>query len=507
MNTLHRTCRFVIPVCFSILLIGKPFIIPAQTPDTATAFQQQFDAFKFSINQEFNTFRQHNDSVFLQFLTQSWKEFDAVQHKMPSPPKPVNHPTYEAPVTPLVPKPDSALPETPDSIEQPGPEWQKLPEEVSPIPATTDTVPEKASMSIAAPLDKIEYFGTNFSVPASIPGLPVLTAISKQGVIDYFAAASGSALLNSVAITLKKEAAICKLNDWGLANLLMKAGQKMYPRSNDQVMFAWFGMLRSGFNVKVGYDKQNVYLLLPSNEMLYETSYTINGKQYYLLNFGTGQAAPEHLSIHEGNYPQSIAGLSFLITQTPELARLIAKRKLVFGRSLDLIINKNLIDFYGSYPRCELKVFFKAPLSPNSISQLDAYFIPVLEGKNDDGRVAFLLKFVQEAIPYQTDSQQFGHEKYLFADETLYYPAADCEDRAVFLAKLINRYTNCKAIGLSYPTHVSLAVNLSACPNGKYISYNNLRYYHCDPTYLGAPCGVPMPEYENLAPKIIDFAP
>jgi hypothetical protein len=269
-------------------------------------------------------------------------------------------------------------------------------------------------------------------------------------------------------------------------------------------MFTWFALIRSGFNAKIGYTEQNVYLLLPSNEILYEMSYTVNSRPYYLLNFGIAQAIPGHLSIHQADYPQSV-GLSFMLTQTPELTNLFTIRMLNYSRSLELKLNKNLIDFYNVYPKCELKVFFKAPLSANAISQLDRYFLPVLENKKDDDRVAFLLKFVQNAIPYKTDKQQFGREKYLFADETLYYPAADCEDRAILLAKLINRYTNCKVIGLSYPTHVSLAVNLRSLPGGRFITYKNLPFYHCDPTYIGAGCGIPLPEVENMIPRIIDF--
>jgi hypothetical protein len=360
-------------------------------------------------------------------------------------------------------------------------------------------------MSNAVAMTKITYFGTDFNVPSVTQGLPILSTISKQGIIGYFASASTSSILNTAAITLKKESDECRLNDWGFANLLMKAAQKMYSRQAEQVMFTWFALLRNGYNVKVGYDKQNVYLLLPATETLYEISYNVNGLKYYLLNFGSGKVEPERLSIHEADYPQAKTSLSFMLTQTPELSMLFTSRTLSFSKSLELKLNKNLVDFYSIYPQCELKIFFKAPLSANATTQLDSYLLPVLENKKDDERVAFLLNFVHEAIRYKTDGQQFGHEKYLFADETLYYPAADCEDRAVLLAKLINRYTNCKTIGLSYPTHVSLAVNLTSLPNGKYITYNNLRYYHCDPTYIGASCGMPMSEFENEIPKIIDF--
>ena len=502
-----------------ILLTGIQLSTFSQTNSPDSSFQKQFNNFNTSIKQDFNTFRQHNDSLFLKFLSGSWKEFDAVQNKIPSPPKPVEPPTYKAPVIPVVPRSDSILHQTPDSIrtqpileprsgimdKEQNPQKIELPDENQPLPVKTEIIPEQAAISNALPMTKIAYYGTDFNIPSNIRGLPVVAALTKQGVAQYFASASASSVLNSAALTVKKEADECRLNDWGMANLMMQAAKKMYPRQIDQVLFTWFALLRNGYNVKVGYDQQNAYLLLPSNELLYELSYTVNGREYYLLNFSSEQLQPERLSIHEADYPQGITGLSFLITQTPELSNLFTPRTLKLSPALELKLNKNLIDFYKSYPQCELKVFFKAPVSASTISQLDAYFLPSLTNKNDDEKVAFLLEFVHKAIPYKTDGQQFGHEKYLFADETLYYPAADCEDRAVLLAKLINRYTKCKAIGLSYPTHVSVAVNLSALPNGKFITYKNLKYFHCDPTYIGAACGMLMSEFENVTPIIIDF--
>jgi hypothetical protein len=515
-----------LPILFlALMLTGIPTLLSAQSNSPDSSFQKQFDTFNTDIHKEFSTYRQSNDSLFLQFLAQSWKEINGVQNKIPTLPEPQTPPTYKAPetpVTPKSPKSDSVSPQpepqpkvlpspmpkiTPDTLLQPLPIAPELPDAIERFPIKTDTIPNQSAMSVSVPMSKIEYYGTNFDLPSTSQNLPVLSALTKQGIISYFADASASSILNIAVKTLKKEADECRLNNWGLANLFIKASEKMYPDINNRVLFTWFAMLRSGFNVKVGYNKRSIYLLLPSNENLYESSYTIKGKQYYFLNFGLGQANPENLTIHEGDYPQAITSLSFMITQTPELTNLFTTRTLSANPSLVLQLNKNLMDFYNNYPQCELKVFFTAPLSANAIRQLDAYFLPVLNTKKDDEKVAFLLKYIHQYIRYKTDDDQFGHEKYFFADETLYFPFADCEDRSVLLAKLINRYTNCKVIGLSYPSHVSLAVNLPSVPNGKYIIYNNARYYHCDPTYIGAPFGTLMSDFENETPKIIDYMP
>ncbi len=139
------------------------------------------------------------------------------------------------------------------------------------------------------------------------------------------------------------------------------------------------------------------------------------------------------------------------------------------------------------------------------MQSLDAFFLPLMEGKDDSERAALLLDFVQRAIRYKTDHEQFGKERYLFPDETLFYPAADCEDRSVLFARLIRRYTKLEAIGLCYPLHVSVAVNLPSCQKPDSILFKNKRFYHCDPTYLGAKCGMAMPSIRSATPEIIDY--
>ena len=517
METIFKNKRLVFFFLLAIMLIHCP-LLKSQVNSTDSALQKQFDSFYQKIHQDYGNFRKENDSIFLKFLDSSWKEFTAIRNQIPARPKPVNPPVYISPEQ-SEPKSDTVSPgkmgkenkepesdlKNPDAVNDSVNEELKLNNEEKSFEKYQNPAPEPEAISKTSSTAEIDFYGTNFTILQPGPGLPVLASVTKESIAGYFSAASASDLLNNAAVTLKSEAAGRRLNDWGLANLMMKAAQQMYPQHNEQVMFTWFALLRAGFNVKLGYDKQNVFLLLPSDEILYETSYTVNGRPYYYLNFGPGQPQPETLRIHQADYPQSVDGLSFKISQTPEFLDMNTKKSISSSPVLDMNLNKNLIDFYSSYPQCELKVVFSAPLSGKTQQQLDAFFIPVLKGKTDDERVAYLLEFVQKSIRYQTDGQQFGYEKYLFADETLYYPAADCEDRAVFLAKLIERYTWCKVIGLSYPNHVSLAVNLKTNPGGKYIEHQNLKYYHCDPTYIGATCGICMPEFQNITPEIIEF--
>lgn len=452
-----------------------------------TTFTKEFNAFNKQINLEYNAFISHNDSVFLLFLMNSWKEFEGRPNPMPVSPKPVEQPKYQSPGDNGI-QQDSA---TPEIITDPG----ISPNKEKPIPQKDAT--ENAPMG-----NSFSFYGNRIALPLSKGTLPSLAGVSRQGIVDYFSKASRSELLEEITKSLKEKSDKVKLNDWGFASMLLQAAQTYYFNVNEQLLFSWVAMLHSGYNVKVGYSNNRIYLLIPADVQLYTMSYTIGNRDYYVLGPGSVPSETERVFIHEGDYPGSKSDFSFKLTESPKFDYQETPRKLYYEKALSLNLNRNLLDFYQNYPPCDLEVYFNTPVSGYVMQQLDAFFLPLFGEKSDAERLTILLDFVQRAIRYKPDREQFGKERYLFPDETLFFPAADCEDRSALFARLINRYTKLEAIGLVYPMHVSVAVNLPACQGEDYVMFKNKRFYHCDPTYLGAGCGMAMKSIQNITPEI-----
>jgi hypothetical protein len=172
---------------------------------------------------------------------------------------------------------------------------------------------------------------------------------------------------------------------------------------------------------------------------------------------------------------------------------------------IQIKLNKNYIDFYKTYPHCELNIYFGTPLSCTAFKSLDKYLKPMFLGMGEPRIVSILLDFVQHSIAYGTDDEQFGKERYLFAEESFFYPFSDCEDRSILMARLVERYTNLKSIGLDYPGHVSLAVEQPETTKGTFIRYNNKKFVICDPTYINAGIGMLPPELNKFKPEIVIF--
>jgi len=190
----------------------------------------------------------------------------------------------------------------------------------------------------------------------------------------------------------------------------------------------------------------------------------------------------------------------------PKLESKTVFREYTFRNNpVDVTYDSNMVNYYKNYPDCDISIYFQPPLTEVAFNSLDKIIEPNIKDLHLIEKVNFLLEFVQKAIVYETDDKQFGYENYLFAEELLSSAAADCEDRSIFLAQLIDHYLTLRVIGLEYPGHFTLAVHVPGKIEGYYVLIHEDRYYVCDPTYIGSKLGMLMPQFEDVQPEIIDF--
>lgn len=303
-----------------------------------------------------------------------------------------------------------------------------------------------------------------------------------------------------------------KLNDWGYHLLVFRTGEAIYGNaaSSEAALFTWFVLAKSGYEVKIGYSSDNkVFLLLTSRNALYGVPYlTLERKRYYALTFDGQKKRPGALYTYKGKYPQADRSMNYAIARYPEFLKRVDRRNLSFsyqGETFRIPVkyNRTLVDFFEYYPQTDFPVYFNASASPEAADSLVAGLRPLVEGKTEGEAVNRILRFVQTAFEYKTDDAQFGREKYMLAEETLFYPYSDCEDRSVLFAYLVRILTGLDVIALHYPNHVATAVNFSDDIEGDYVIYDGRKYVICDPTYINAEIGMTMPEFRWTTPEII----
>ena len=482
---------------FFILFVSVPVISIAQEETQKDKFQSDFESFKLSVQKDFETFKSSNDSAFAKFLEETWTEFELFIDKKQGKPKPEIQPKIDTSDLLTIRKLPIII--KPIDIEKEIEEYK--PQIKPPIIREITNIQQISSSK------QIFFYGTKLDFPLIQSSLPQLKANSNSGIASFFHQAADSEEISLYVHDIYDKSNKLKLNGWGTLKLIQTIADELYSDVKDQIVFTWFLLIKTGYKAKVAYVDNEIFLLCNFDVPLYNNKYCeIKSEKFYIVLFGSQKEPNKQFYTYKGKHASQVNKLSLKLNELPLLKTNIISKTIKYKKEeIKIQTNKNLIDFYNTYPNCDLSIYITAPLSAIAINTLNEFFKPKLEGQSDFQKVIILLNFVQNGIKYQIDQEQFGKENYLFAEETLYYPFADCEDRVALLSQLIKHYTGLEYIGLDYPNHLSMAVNIPDAFIGASLKYNNKIYHFCDPTYIGAGIGMVMPELRDVKPVIIDI--
>ncbi|MBP5290600.1 MAG: hypothetical protein J6Y76_04210, partial [Paludibacteraceae bacterium] len=168
-------------------------------------------------------------------------------------------------------------------------------------------------------------------------------------------------------------------------------------------------------------------------------------------------------------------------------------------------------DFFRQYPQANIDgdfttrwaAYANTPLDQSIQDELYPVLQQTVSRMNEYEAVNILLNWVQTAFKYGYDDQIWGGDRAFFAQETLYYPQSDCEDRSILFTRLVRDILGLDAALLYYPGHLAAAVSFKGQQEGDWFMANGRRYIVCDPTYINAPVGMTMPGMEEKTPKVI----
>lgn len=473
---------------FAVLFSLQPMVGVVTADEYADFLKSQKDSFQ--------TYKDARDAEFIGFLKEQWKEFN-IHKGLVRDDKP-------KPSEPPVAKPLPVEPPVPEKIKVVEPIVVPVykPVEKTPIPVVTAPT-RSLALKIDFYMSPVSIYGA-FDFPQGITGRVdkngITTFWDKMSQVDY------DALISQV----RETQASLKINDWGYHYLLYRLGMKQYAGNRNMAnLFVWYMSAKSGFESRIGYNESQVFLLMPSRNRLYGVPFlTLDGTRYYSLFFDGQPEKFTSLYTYKGSYPQANKLMDYRILESPALPRVLREKQLSFEYDrqtfgVNTHYNKNLVDFFKYYPQTNVKVYFDAYVSPELEYTLVKSLKPLVEGKTEAEAVNILLSMVQKSFNYKTDDGQFGHEKYMLPEETVFYPYSDCEDRSFFFAYLVNKLLGLDVVGLDYPGHISTAVKFTDNLSGDYVVRNNTKYMICDPTYVNARLGMAMPQFKNVKPDII----
>ena len=466
--------------------------------------------------QEFNAFKEERDKEFTNFLKQQWVEFNSFKGmKRDETPKPIQKPIIKIVKPKPVVKPKQVTKPKPVSKPKPKPVVIKKIEIPKPkVKPPVVVKPKPLPKTIVQKQDKfnkkiINYFGikTLFLFDRKYFGLK-LANVNNDSISKFWQMASTGdyePLISEIKNVKKK----LLLNDWAVYELVDRLSQEISNDENIKVLFSWFLMNKMGYQTKVGYINNKIYLLMPSQQPIYEITYfKFDGIKYYAVNTYDNKNFIKSLYTYKKNYPNADLKLNLALNNMPIINEVPGEKQLSFkykGKeySFKVKYNNNYVRFFKKYPQTDIGIYFNADASNDVKETLLNDLKPIVVNKTEQEAVNILLRFVQTAFDYKTDQQQFGYEKYLLPDETIYYPYSDCEDRSVLFAYLVRNLLGLEVVGLDFPGHVSTAVHFKGNVAGDSFMFNGKKYVIADPTYINATIGMTMPKYKNVKPKFI----
>lgn len=351
---------------------------------------------------------------------------------------------------------------------------------------------------------EFDFFGSKlgFDIPKGLKNAKFYPT-NQQGITNYFDAAASSEY-EKLLQEIKEIKKSMNLNDWGLYLLVDTIAHKLYKYEDEAQLFDWFVMNKLGYAVKVGLARGHVVAMYYSKKIIYSTpNFRFGKKRYYVVSY-YNKGNIGSLYSYRQNYPGATKPLDLSLKSLPIFEPDYKTKKLHFvhlGKNYEITFkyNKNLIDFFATYPQADYKTFFNAPIDPLTYGSIAKSLREYINGQSAAEAMNFVLNFVQNAFEYQTDQQQFGREKVMFAQETLYYKASDCEDRAILYSFLIKDLFGVPILGIKYPNHMATALYVPL--DGDKVRIKNKEFVVADPTYINAQIGQAMPQFRGKMPE------
>lgn len=361
---------------------------------------------------------------------------------------------------------------------------------------------------------EFDYYGTHCKVRLSKHCLFNLKDCEPNTIADAWLKLSESKYSNAIRDCLSIRR-IGKLCDWGYLLLLKALSDELCGKdTNESAMLTAYLYCQSGYKMRLGTSDNKLYMMFGTKDRLYNKSsaYIIDGVYYYMIR----EADVKYMSFCDVKFPNE-EELSLLVWDSPNLELIDSEKRLIQSRlypelKAETKVNKNLVDFYNDYPESESNnnfmtrwaMYANTELSQTAKELLYPNIKKEIEGKSQFEAVSKILNFVQTGFVYKLDDEVWGRDRIFFADESLYYPYCDCEDRSILFSRIVRDLVGLQVVLVYYPGHLYTAVHFDDPIPGDYIQLDGKNFTVCDPTFIyGAPVGMTAQGMNNSGATVV----
>lgn len=472
------------------MLAATAFAATAQDKDWRS---QSYEEFRQGIKDRHKEFTERMHSNYKKFLKGEWVPFDVHEGDKPK--------VYPKPVIP----PEQTTPLAEDAYRRKVKEVEKA---LEITPRVAGTTPEVKKNSMGTMVD-VNFYGMAVSTPHT-PVTLEEELTSSQQIFNQWDALDRNETATKLVPALRATCDKLGLNDYFTYVFVrdyVNATQPTAGQMSRTVMICYL-LSNMGYDVRLARNQNFIgYNLLPFAQNITVRPYLVFGdRQYYLFNCDSEMTKPDMLytcAVTKG----ADTGKDFdLVVKELKLPENPHPFNVKFDDlSISGNVNLNVMQLLRDYPQMTMAGFAMSDAQPGLRKQIVESLKAQLDSLSQHQAVDKLLYFVQKGFRYEYDEVLHGREKTNFFEESLFYPACDCEDRSIFYSYLLWNVLGVKNQLLSYPGHEAVGVMLNEDISGTYYTDNlGEKYYISDPTNIGAPTGVPQTAFRDVAP-VIDF--
>lgn len=461
----------------------------SQTTNDFNEFRQEilngFSQERQTIHDNYDSFRSRVNADYVNFLRNAWSNLSGFA--------PIVKPKGKTPVPPVIfDKRNITTPITIEPKPLPNPKPITSPKPVVPIEENNQSQKQLA----------VKFYGLD--IPIRVPEIFPLTISSDENDIASTWEIFSDGRFEDSLYDLQAVKSSNNLCDWAYLQLVNKFSKDYFSNLNaSSLLTAWL-LCQSGYQIRIGKDDRNVIVLYASNHTIFDTSYFIvEGMKYYPLDSKATNVKICN-AVFKGEAP-----LSLSISKSQLLGENMSEKRVVKSSRYpniqpSITVNKNLIEFYNSFPSSAVggnplsrwAIYANTPFDAKTSASLYSQIKSTLSSYTKREAVERLLNWVQTGFEYEYDDVVWGHDRAFFAEETLFYPYADCEDRSILFSHLVRELLGLDVALLYYPGHLATAVCFNEDVIGDAVVIDGKKFIICDPTYIGAPVGAQMPNLE-----------
>ena len=459
-------------------------------------FREQYESFKRQSIKKYVSFREECNKAYADNLRKAWEAYNT----LPEIPKP-----KEEDVPPIIYNEEETI--TPiheneipihDTIPVPTPTPQPKP--IEPIPEVSPIINDSFSFP---------YYNTELSIRAGENHKFKIGNLSGENLANAWEHLSNDTY-NSIlsdCLRIRSEYALC---DWAYFQMLHAFSVAFLGESNESTFLTAFLYCQSGYKMRLAIANDNLGVLYGSNHIIYNSPYYVIDDDYYY----PFRIDDEEIHVANSAFPNE-SGMSLVMYQTPKFSIKESddKHRVSQYQLIDITykVNENLIAFYNDYPNSQIgddpltrwAIYANTEIDPSLSNLIYPKIRQAIAGKSELQSVNIILNFVQTAFEYEYDDKVWGGDRAFFTEESIYYPYCDCEDRSILFSRIIRDILDLDVILVYYPGHLAAAVEFGTPVKGDYINLNSRKFIICDPTYIGAPVGITMPDMNNNEAKVI----